>query len=243
MRIIKLDAIDSTNDFLKALAKNETIENFTVVTAESQKKGKGQMGSVWISDPGKNLTVSILIKDVLSDLKQIYDLNVTVSVSIIEALETYQIPKLSIKWPNDIMSDAKKIGGILIENSVKNSEEIHSIVGFGLNVNQSDFENLPKASSLSIVMKTDFDKEILLDKILEKIQINVSLLKNGNEKLLWGKYKNLLFKKSIPMPFEDQNGKRFMGIINDVSNDGKLLLQLEDDSVKPYGIKEIQMLY
>ena len=65
MRLVKLDAIDSTNDFLKDWARREMVENFTVVTAENQTKGRGQMGAVWNSESGKNLIVSILIKNII----------------------------------------------------------------------------------------------------------------------------------------------------------------------------------
>jgi len=116
MKVIKLDAIDSTNEFLKGLSSKQQLENFTVVTAENQTKGKGQMGSVWDSEAGKNLTMSVFVKDSLSDVNQIFKLNIGVALAVIEALETFNIPNLMIKWPNDIMSYNFKIAGILIEN-------------------------------------------------------------------------------------------------------------------------------
>ena len=86
MKLIKLDAIDSTNEFLKGLANKQELENFTVVTAENQTKGKGQMGAVWPSEAGKNLIMSVLVKDFLSDIEQVYNLNIAVSLAVIEAL-------------------------------------------------------------------------------------------------------------------------------------------------------------
>ncbi|MBP6100100.1 MAG: biotin--[acetyl-CoA-carboxylase] ligase, partial [Flavobacterium sp.] len=139
MKTIKLDAIDSTNDYLKKLSKKEVIENFTMVLANSQSHGKGQRGASWSSEEGKNVIMSVLLKDLLVSREQLFDLNVLVSVSVFEVLEEKNISKLHIKWPNDIMSDAKKIGGILIENTFKTDNSIVSIVGIGLNVNQTDF--------------------------------------------------------------------------------------------------------
>ncbi|MGK4568881.1 biotin--[acetyl-CoA-carboxylase] ligase [Flavobacterium sp. 3HN19-14] len=220
------------------------LENFTVVSAENQTKGKGQMGAKWVSEIGKNLIMSILIKDLLPDINQIYNLNVAVAVSIIEVLEDYKIPQLSVKWPNDIMAGNKKVGGILIENSIRSSGEIFSIVGIGLNVNQSNFEDLPKASSLSVATGISFDKEELLVKITERIEQNSALIFENQPEILWKRYLSFLFKKGIPMAFEiTASGERIMGIITDVSADGKLLLKVEDDSIKSFGIKEIQMLY
>ena len=242
MQLIKLDAIDSTNEFLKGLSNKQNLENFTVVTAESQTKGKGQMGSVWSSEAGKNLIMSVLVKDFLFDINQIFTLNIAISLAVIETLESINIPDLSIKWPNDIMSYNKKIGGIVIENSIKGEDTITSIVGLGLNVNQTNFENLPKASSLAVIANTTFDKGILLKMIIENLELKLQQWNQFSEKF-WSHYTDRLFKKGVPMPFSDQNNINFMGIIQGVSTIGKLQVLLEDDSIAEFDIKEIQMLY
>jgi BirA family biotin operon repressor/biotin-[acetyl-CoA-carboxylase] ligase len=242
MKLIKLDAIDSTNDFLKGLSNNQIIENYTVVVAENQTKGKGQMGSVWSSEPSKNLTMSILVRDFILDINKVFEINVAFSMSVIQVLETLNIPYLSIKWPNDIMSYNKKIGGILIENSIKSNGTIQSIIGFGLNVNQTDFENLPKASSLAIICNATFDKDEILIQIVEKFEINIqNWVVNANS--MWEKYNAILFKKGIPMAFLDKNEQHLMGIIQGVNSIGKLVILLENDTVSNFDIKEIQMLY
>ena len=242
MKLIKLDAIDSTNEFLKGISSNPNIENFTVVTAEIQTKGKGQMGSSWVSQPGKNLIMSVLVGNFLMDKNKIFDVNIATAVSVIQALKTFNIPELSIKWPNDIMSYNKKIGGILIENSIKSNGTITSIIGLGLNVNQTDFQHLPKASSLAVICNTNFNKEEVLLKIMERLENNIQFW-DQNKDVLWQDFINLLFKKGIPMPFADANQQKFMGIIQGVTNFGKLEILLEDDSISNFDIKEVQMLY
>ena len=167
MKLIKLDAIDSTNDFLKSLASQDELDNFTVVTAENQTKGKGQMGSKWQSESGKNLIMSVLVKEFLYDNEQVFNLSVIVSLAVIDALKSLNIPDLCIKWPNDIMSYNKKVGGILIENTIKSDGRIVSVVGIGLNVNQTNFDHLPNASSLAVICKTQFDKNALVLLIAE----------------------------------------------------------------------------
>jgi BirA family biotin operon repressor/biotin-[acetyl-CoA-carboxylase] ligase len=243
MNIIKLDAIDSTNDFLKDLSRNQIIENFTTVVAKKQTKGKGQMGSTWNSEEGKNLIMSILIKNVLKDINQIFDLNVATALSIIQVLDEYNIPKLSIKWPNDIMSDNKKLCGILIENSFKSDNKIESVVGIGLNVNQKSFQDLPRASSMSIVMQNEFDVFLILERIIFQIKRNYSVMLSNQSDKLWDDYHKYLFKMNVPMPFEDSNKNQFMGIIQSVTNEGKLQVVFENDTIKTFGIKEIQVLY
>jgi BirA family biotin operon repressor/biotin-[acetyl-CoA-carboxylase] ligase len=242
MKLIKLDAIDSTNEFLKGISTQQNTENFTVVTAENQTKGKGQRGAVWNSEIGKNLIMSVLVKDYLIHTNAIFNLNIAFSLAVITALKKKNIPDLSIKWPNDILSANKKIGGILIENSIKSDAAILSIVGLGLNVNQTNFEGLPKASSLSIIIGQNLDKEELLSEIMANLEKNVAeSLQNPTN--LRQQYVDLIYKKDIPMPFMNQNNKKFMGIIQGISPIGRLLVLLVDDSVVEFDIKEVQMLY
>lgn len=242
MKLIKLDAIDSTNDFLKSLSSQDELENFTVVTAENQTKGKGQMGAKWSSEKGKNLIMSVLVKDFLFDNEQVFNLSIVVSLAVLETLKSLNIPDLCIKWPNDIMSYNKKIGGILIENTLKSDGRIVSVVGIGINVNQTNFEELPRGSSLAVIAGKTFDKNDLTILITEKIKEKTELWKTTSS-VFWEDYFNSLFKKGIPMPFKNLQDKNFMGIIQGVSPIGKLQVLLEDDSVSEFEIKEIQMLY
>ena len=243
MKLIKLDAIDSTNDFLKRLSVEQSLENFTTVTAENQTNGKGQMGAKWDSEPGKNLIFSVIVKSGLNKITEIFDLNLAVTISILTTLENNNIPNLSIKWPNDIMSYNKKVAGILIENTIKNNGEIISIIGVGLNVNQKNFDELPKATSLAVIMKKEIEKELILNQFLECLKLNYDLLLNKSASQLWNSYNNKLFKKGIPMPFSFPDETKFMGIILGVNSSGKLEVKLENDSIETYGIKEIQLLY
>jgi BirA family biotin operon repressor/biotin-[acetyl-CoA-carboxylase] ligase len=243
MKLIKLDAIDSTNDFLKRLSGEQALENYTVVTAEKQTLGKGQMGAKWDSETGKNLMFSVLINNRLATISEIFDLNVAVALAVFTTLEINNIPDLSIKWPNDIMSDSKKVAGILIENSIKNNGEISSIIGVGLNVNQLNFDELPKASSLAVIMKKEFDKNVILNQFIDSLKLNCDLLNNKLAFQLWDNYNNKLFKKGIPMPFSLPDETQFMGIIQGVNSLGKLEVKLENDFIETFGIKEIQLLY
>ncbi|SHG21738.1 biotin--[acetyl-CoA-carboxylase] ligase [Flavobacterium defluvii] len=242
MKLIKLDAIDSTNDFLKSMSSQDELENFTVVTAENQTKGKGQMGAKWNSEVGKNLIMSVLVKDFLFHNEEVFNLSVVVSLSVLETLKSLNIPDLCIKWPNDIMSYNKKIGGILIENTLKSDGRIVSVVGIGLNVNQTNFDELPRGSSLAVISGKTFDKNALTLLIAEKIKEKIDLWKTDSL-VFWENYFNSLFKKGVPMPFKNLQDKNFMGIIQGVSPIGRLQVLLEDDSVAEFEIKEIQMLY
>lgn len=243
MHIIKLNAIDSTSSFLKDLLRQQYLENFTVVIAENQQKGRGQVGNFWRAEIGKNLTFSVLIKDVIVDVNAVFILNTIVSISLIRALEKFNINKLAIKWPNDILAGNKKIAGILIENIFKGNNEIVSIVGIGLNVNQIQFNNLPQASSLAILQHKIFDKEAILKEILCQMQFYVQQLTNNSNVDFWEEYHTLLYKKNIPAVFEDIHKIQFQGMIKGVTKFGKLIMQMEDNTIKEYNLKEIKMLF
>ena len=242
MPLIKLDAIDSTNDFLKQLFKESAVEDYAIVMANEQTKGKGQMGAKWISAPGKNLTMSILVKDIQLNNQNIYDFNIAVALSVIKVLKNIQIPKVTIKWPNDIMADSKKVAGILIENILKPDGSFTSIVGIGLNLNQTIFENLPQATSLKCITGKTYEPELLAQLIKDSLVENKETL-NKNSDLIWSDYHENLYKKDYPSPFEAKNGSRFMGIIKKVTRDGKLEVILEDDSILYFEVKEVKMLY
>ncbi|UPT71358.1 MAG: biotin--[acetyl-CoA-carboxylase] ligase [Flavobacterium sp. JAD_PAG50586_2] len=242
MPIIKLDAIDSTNDYLKQLSRESALENYTIVMAEEQTKGKGQMGAKWVSEKGKNLTMSILVKDLVMDNKNIFDLNVAVALSILQVLKNSNIPNISIKWPNDIMSDSKKVAGILIENTLKSKKVFNAIIGIGLNLNQTNFKDLPQATSLTNITGENYESEkiaFLLGKSLEEYLHVLT----KSPAMLWDEYHKNLYKINYPLAFEDKDGNRFMGIIRKVKKDGRLEVLREDDSITNFEVKEIKMLY
>jgi len=242
MNIIKLSATNSTNDYLKQLTATQHVENFTIVVTGNQTAGRGQMGAKWNAEPDKNLTFSVLVRDLLLDITGIFNLNVAVAVSIAQVLEELSIPALKIKWPNDILAGNKKIGGILIENSLKTGGEISSVIGIGLNVNQKNFDGLPKASSLSVAAGRDFNKDEVMMAIVQKLQHNIAKLLHNDVQSLWDSYHNKLYKIGVPMPFQNEANK-FMGIIKGVTPTGQLEVLLENDSIAHYAIKEVQLLY
>lgn len=242
MPIIKLDAIDSTNDYLKQLNRETEPENYTIVMADEQTKGKGQMGSQWISEKGKNLTVSILCKEMPLKSEKLFELNIAVALSVLKVLKNIQIPDVVIKWPNDIMSDSKKVAGILIENAIKSEGTFDSVIGIGLNVNQTHFEGLPQATSLTCITGKTYILEDLAVLLRESLKVTIQQL-TDNAEPLWTDYHQNLYKINYPAAFENARGYRFMGIIQKVTPEGKLEVLLDDDSLTRYDLKEIKMLY
>ena len=141
------------------------------------------------------------------------------------------------------MADKKKICGILIENQFKSTTEILSIVGIGINVNQQNFINLPQATSLKNCTNHEFNKDEILMLFLYQFQNNINLYKNEGAAYFWNLYHENLFKKDVPMVFEDISKAKFMGIIKKVLPNGLLQIALEDDTLQLFDIKELKMLY
>jgi BirA family biotin operon repressor/biotin-[acetyl-CoA-carboxylase] ligase len=243
MNVVKLDAINSTNNYLKKLSKDDETVNWTIVTAEHQTLGRGQMNTKWESERGKNLACSILVRfDTLKSQDQFY-LNCAVSLSVFNALKKFAIPDLTIKWPNDIMSGSKKVCGILIENSLISDRISNTIIGIGLNVNQESFsKELPKAISMKQILGITFDRDEILDSIFLSLQEQMELLHQKNFDLLHENYEKYLFQKGEVRVYENTQNEKFMGKILGVTNFGALLVEQENDVIKEYNFKEIVFL-
>jgi BirA family biotin operon repressor/biotin-[acetyl-CoA-carboxylase] ligase len=243
MHIIKLDAIDSTNLYLKQLSTDKTLEDNTVVVAEKQTQGRGQMGTQWEAETGKNLTVSIYKRFSGLPLERQFYVSVATSLALTRALSYFTIPRLSIKWPNDILSDNKKICGVLIENVIKQDQLIASVIGIGLNVNQMVFNSNPKASSMRLINGSIFTVEEVMQKILAELEISMQRLKVCDFERLKLEYETELFRKNKPSTFKNIEGVLFSGFIQSVSQAGNLQVLLEDNIIKEFGLKDLTLLY
>jgi BirA family biotin operon repressor/biotin-[acetyl-CoA-carboxylase] ligase len=241
MQIIKLNATASTNSFLKDLSVTSQLKNFTIVVADEQSSGRGQMNTVWVSEPYKNLMFSVYVTfDDLEIQNQTY-LNFAVALSVFDLLKSLNVPKLSVKWPNDILAGKKKVCGILIENILKGKMINASVIGIGLNVNQENFPiDLPDAASLKMILNKEFNLEDLLNQFIVKLQLNINLLKDKEFESLEKRYLEVLYKKNIPSMFKDAKNVLFMGkIIGVNTTNGKLQIELSDETVKEFALKEV----
>ena len=243
MEVIKLNATDSTNAYLKALMQSASLKDFTVVVAENQHSGRGQMGTTWNSEKGKNLTFSVLKKFKNFFVADQFLLSICVSLSIYATLNKLQLPNLSVKWPNDILSGTSKICGILLENSISGAQIQSSVIGIGLNVNQTVFNMLTNASSLKLLLGKTFNLDTLLKELLTDLQANLLKMQNVEKQNLLSEYQKVMFRKDKPSTFEDLDGNLFMGFVKGISAQGKLLVQVEGVLVKEFGLKEIKLRY
>ena len=192
--IIKLDAISSTNDYLKVMRRSKKTKDMDLVWAIEQTSGRGQRENKWFSESHKSLTISIYKNFKESSIFYPFLISVIISISIVKCLEKLNVPNVLIKWPNDILSCNKKIGGVLIENFFSNGKLVDSIIGIGLNINQESFKNLHNASSLKIETGENWDIQYILENLLVYINKGFKDLKDIDEKKLIDLYQTKLWK-------------------------------------------------
>ena len=239
MQIIKLNAIDSTNRYLADYVSNIPLNDYAVAMAQYQSAGQGQRGSNWQSEKGKNLIISILKKNIKTKVQCQFEINMRVSMAILITLKTFGIPNLSVKWPNDILSDNKKISGVLIQLLTKKQKINQAIIGIGVNVNQTHFNNLPQASSMKSITGTAFDIEALTTELMAQLKHYFDV---PNMDKLMSEYESVLFRKNKPSSFVNPQGVSFLGTIQGVSKIGMLRVKSEK-AIEEFDLKSIQMLY
>ena len=239
MKIIKLNAIDSTNEYIK-LNKSFFSQNSLVVYSFNQTNGRGQRGKIWTSQPYKNICISFYNKIEKISNETLLKTNLFASLSILEILKLYDIPKLKIKWPNDIMSGNKKIAGILIENSFLRNKIVDSIIGIGLNVNQIDFDLITGATSMKILKNESFDLNKLSKEFIEKFSLLEHQIKNLSKDELVKKFTFHLYGLRKKQKFEIGN-KVVEGSVLGISDDYRLKVQI-DKQTKYFDNGQIKLI-
>lgn len=242
MIIHKISATPSTNNYVRDLIKDYNPSEDVAVWAKNQTKGRGQMGNQWQSKEGESLTFSVFKRFVNFEVEYQFYISIAVSIAIKKVLEDFGFQNITVKWPNDIMSEDKKICGILIENILREKNIKGSIIGVGLNVNETSFDNLPGAISMKMVSEKEFSFESIFQALLDAMELAFQELNQKDFEKLKLKYLSCLYRKDKVSVFEASDKKVFNGIIRGVSESGKLEVETEDGSKFLFGLKEIKML-
>jgi BirA family biotin operon repressor/biotin-[acetyl-CoA-carboxylase] ligase len=239
--IIRLQVTDSTNNYANNQIKSYDVAEGTVFLAYEQSAGRGQAGNFWESEPGKNLTFSIVLFPEFLEIRRQFMISKVVTLGIYSALNKH-VDQLRIKWPNDIYAGNKKIGGILIENSVMSGLLQSSVVGIGLNVNQVHFRSsAPNPVSLKKLTNQHFDCDLLLTEVLTGINRYYSLLRNGGDKEIDQAFISALYFLNRSHSF--RSGEEvFNGVITGVNEIGQLQIRKEDGRIVEFYFKEVEFL-
>ncbi len=232
--------LPSTNTWLMESLVAHKLPEGTLVLADHQTKGKGQFGAIWSSEPSSSLTFSILLKPIFLPISNTYDISICIALAIHDCLNELR-PGFKIKWPNDIYFENKKVAGILIENQIHKSSCEHSVVGIGLNVNQTEFFKLPKATSLKQIIGVNFPVQNLLDRLCETIEARYLQLRANMYPSLLKSYLEHMYWFNEIHTFQT-DALQFNASIIGVLRNGRLLLKFSDGSTRDFEIKELQFI-
>jgi BirA family biotin operon repressor/biotin-[acetyl-CoA-carboxylase] ligase len=217
---ISLSEVDSTNNYAAKLLLKGKVPHGTVISAFHQKQGRGQRANTWEAEPGQNLTASWILHLNDSNFEKIVLLNKAISLAIRDSIASY-LPEnsVTIKWPNDIFIEEKKISGTLIETHLHADKTATLICGIGINVFQTTFLS-PKATSL---VATSGDLKMSVDEILEVVHRNIIDYFNRweNNEEIESEYLIHLFGINRQRLFLHQ-GKNISGVISGVDEWGRL---------------------
>ncbi len=237
MAVLIYKSLPSTNTEVK----KPGYRHGDVVIAREQTAGRGQRGNRWSSNPGENLTFSLVWEPTFLEAKRQFLLSEAVALALTDTLEHFQI-RSKIKWTNDIYVGNKKICGILIEHDLGTDGKLsRTIVGIGLNINQKEFEDwVPNPTSMALIAGHTFDLNEVFQRLYDDLEARYSQLQTAPEEIE-AAYDKLIYRKDTLAPYRLPNGKRFEGVILGVKSSGELLVESEG-MVVPYLFKEIEFI-
>jgi BirA family transcriptional regulator, biotin operon repressor / biotin---[acetyl-CoA-carboxylase] ligase len=229
----------STNTLASDLCQRTPATEGTLIITHNQTQGRGQRGNHWISEAGKNLTFSVVLKpDFLRPIDQFY-LTMAISLGICDFISRHPGLHAQIKWPNDVLIRERKVCGILIENVLSGDSIQYSIVGIGLNVNQDKFDLL-SATSLRQASGETYDLAVELEMLLVELENRYRQLQRLDLAGLKRDYLRLLFAKDELRLFDTAAG-HVPGIIVGVTENGRLQV-LMDGKTSVFDFKEIRLV-
>ena len=241
-RIIKLDTVPSTNSFLIELTKEYDVPQGTIILTNNQSQGRGQSKNFWESGQGLNLTFSFLLYPHFLNIKRQFEISKVVTLGISDVLTQLGISDVGIKWPNDIYIKDKKVCGILIETSLLGNTMDNSVIGVGLNVNQTRFlSDAPNPISICQVIGKEMDLTNLLNQLSDRLNYWYKKLYDGFDDEIDLQYASRLFRKSGFHTFAEK-GMKFKAKIIGVNEIGQLVLEKENGDLKSYHFKEVEFI-
>jgi BirA family transcriptional regulator, biotin operon repressor / biotin---[acetyl-CoA-carboxylase] ligase len=236
-----LDEVESTNQYLINFLESDNIEEEMAVACFNQTKGRGQRGNTWISESGKNISYSIAIHPNYLSARNQFIIAQAIALAVKSFLDEF-IKDISIKWPNDIYWNNKKIAGTLIENNLKGDLIDYSVIGIGININQDIFpDTLPNPVSIKQITGIEYNLEDLVSKLHHKIKDVLEELSHGTEVEIQRYYLNALYRRDGFHSYNNWNNI-FKARIRGISAKGNLILEHEDGTLKDYAFKEISFI-
>ena len=226
----ELHEVDSTNIYAIDKVQSNLAAHGSAFFAKSQYAGKGQRGKTWISENGSNIILSVVIDPSFLLINQQFALSVMASLAVFDFFSAYAGEETKIKWPNDLFWRDRKTGGILIENHIQGNKWQYSVIGIGININQTQFSPLVQhAASLKQITGKDYHPSELAKELCAYLDKRYDALKAGHRSDQLKEYNLHLFKKNEIVRFRKEN-IAFSAQVESVNEIGELLLKdgLED---------------
>ncbi len=245
--MIELDAIDSTNNFLKKYAPLRPCR-MTLATAEFQTAGRGADTNSWESEAGANLLFSLLTCPTTVEASRFFVLSEALALAVRDALGEFA-DGFTIKWPNDIYHADGKVAGLLIENDIAGKHIRRSIMGVGLNVNQTEFwSDAPNPVSLAQILGQPVERRFVLERVVEHFNKYYRMLEQGEYAEIHSRYLQHVYRLRETHLFQEparasgEPARRFRATIVDIEPGGHLCLRDEEGCVHRYAFKEVQYI-
>lgn len=238
MKIIQLDETPSTNSWLR---ERPDAEHATVVATRCQSAGRGQRGNTWESEPGANLTFSILVRcHGIHPTRQMAISRAT-ALAIMSWLKRHlpEDKEATVKWPNDIYVGDEKICGILIEHVITSGKIDRTVIGAGININQRQFlSDAPNPVSLTQLTGKHYDLDGMLREVASDIINLVEAEDRAGGLLTVDRYFSNLWRREGFHAYRDADGT-FEARIAAVAPDGIISLERRDGTISHYAFKEV----
>lgn len=234
-------SLDSTNKKARLMISHAEERDPFWIRAVEQRKGRGLGSNAWLSEPGKNITASLLIYPVYMRAENQFDISLAASLAVSDLLGLF-IEKPLIKWPNDLLAGSGKIAGLLIENALSGQKIEYSVIGIGLNINQENFPpEIPSPTSLKLQTGMDYELEEISGLMLECLLNRLRQLEEGRAQFLKSEYYRNLFRFMEFAPYKAMNSW-FRARITGVSRYGQLILETENGEEKKFDFKEVEFI-
>ena len=239
--IIRLNTVDSTNNYAAKLLNQTKIPFGAVIMAQFQDDGRGQRGAVWQSKSGENLLFSAILDGSLMKECPPFYLSKCVAVSIKDTLSYFLKHKIHLKWPNDVLVERRKIAGVLIESQWKGNNIFSSIIGVGLNVNQTHFEYGFDATSMKLLSANDYDLKEVLQVLCTKLNFNFNRLLSKEYSDLQQDYLSSLYKYNEKTHFKIGD-KLEEVVLKDVDENGMVCLEMSGGKIQEYDFSQARQI-
>lgn len=250
-KVVRYDTVtDGTNAAaIRALAEGVELPAGTVFRADAQTAGRGQGSNRWHATPAANLLLSLIAYPDHLSVHRLFVLTQLSGLAVADTVRAFLPPDLAntvrLKWPNDVYVGKRKIAGILVQNGLRGSAISWSVLGIGLNVNETNFppELELSATSLALLLGSTVDREAVLATLLANLSACYQLSQPAQLSVLEARYAQQLYRLNEPGRYRDTaTGVSFFAILRGVNEAGQLRLEMAEGGERVFSLREVQFI-